>query len=75
MNSRSSLLTTTAIGGAQSIEIGDSVWIEVNCIILPVVKIGRGSVIAANSVVVKSVPSMVVAGGSPAEVIKTYDAK
>lgn len=59
-------------GDASPIEIGNSVWVGANCIILPGVKIGRGSVISANSVVVKDIPSMVVAGGNPARVIKSY---
>ena len=59
-------------GDASPIEIGNSVWVGANCIILPGVKIGRGSVISANSVVVKDIPSMVVAGGNPAKVIKSY---
>lgn len=59
-------------GDASPVEIGDSVWIGANCIILPGVKIGRGSVISANSVVVKDIPLMVVAGGNPAKVIKSY---
>lgn len=59
-------------GDARPIEIGNSVWIGANCIILPGVKIGHGSVISANSVVVKDIPPMVVAGGNPAKVIKSY---
>ena len=60
-------------GSASPIKIDDSVWIGANSIILPGVKIGRGSVISANSVVVKNVPPMVVAGGNPAKIIKSYD--
>jgi len=60
-------------GNASPIKIDDSVWIGANSIILPGVKIGRGSVISANSVVVKDIPPMVVAGGNPAKIIKSYD--
>lgn len=59
-------------GSSKPIVIEDSVWIGANSLILPGVKIGRGSVISANSVVVKDIPSMVVAGGNPAVVIKRY---
>lgn len=59
-------------GDASPIEIGDSVWIGANCIVLPGVKIGSGSVISANSVVVKDIPPMVIAGGNPAKVLKSY---
>lgn len=56
--------------GAKPIVIEDSVWIGANCIVLPGVRIGRGSIVAAGSVVVKDVPAMVVAAGNPARVIK-----
>lgn len=60
------------LGDAKEIIIEDNVWIGANSIILPGVRIGFGSVIAAGSVVVKSIPSMCVAGGNPAKVIKDY---
>ena len=59
-------------GQAKPITIEDNVWIGANCLILPGVHIGRGSVIAAGSVVVKSVPPMVIAGGNPARVVRSY---
>lgn len=54
----------------KAVYIEDNVWIGLNCIILKGVKIGKGSVIAAGSVVVCDIPPMVVAGGNPAKVIK-----
>jgi acetyltransferase-like isoleucine patch superfamily enzyme len=57
------------------INIGDFVWIGLNCIILKGVTIGRGSVIAAGSVVVRDIPPMVVAGGNPAKIIKYIEAE
>lgn len=52
------------------IVIEDDVMIGTNCIILKGVTIGSRSVIAAGSVVVKSIPSDCVAGGNPAKVIR-----
>jgi acetyltransferase-like isoleucine patch superfamily enzyme len=60
------------VGESKPIRIADNVWIGVNCIIMPGVEIGEGSIIAAGSVVVKSIPSMCIAGGNPAKVIKTF---
>lgn len=57
-------------GSSIPIIIEDDVWVGANTIILPGVKIGRGSVIGAGSVVCKSIPSMVLAAGNPARVIK-----
>lgn len=59
-------------GGAKPVKIEDNVWIGVNSIILPGVTIGYGSVIAAGSVVTKSIPPMCLAGGNPATVIREY---
>ncbi len=61
------------IGSSKEIVIEDNVWIGANSIILPGVKIGYGSVIAAGSVVTKDIPSMCVAGGNPAKIIKQYN--
>lgn len=58
-------------GGSKPIIIEDNVWIGANSIILPGVRIGYGSVIAAGSVVVKDVPPYSIAGGNPARVIKS----
>jgi len=55
------------------IEIGDDVFIGVNAILLPGVRVGNRVVIAAGSVVTKSVPSGVVVAGNPARIIKTFD--
>ncbi len=50
--------------------IGDDVWIAANVVILPGVKIGSHSVIAAGAVVTKNVPDYSVAGGVPAKLIR-----
>ena len=55
--------------------IGDNVWIGESVSILPGVKIGKGSIIGANSVVTKSIPEYCIAVGIPATVIKKYNFK
>lgn len=49
--------------------IGKNVWIGDKCTILPGVTIGEGSIIGANSVVTKSVPSHSVVVGNPARIV------
>ncbi len=55
------------------ISIGDDVWIGAGAIILPNVRVGSGSVIAAGAVVTRDVPDYVVAAGVPAHVTKRID--
>ncbi len=52
------------------VAIGDYCWIGARTTILPGVKIGKGAVIAACSVVTKDVPECAVVGGNPAKIIK-----
>nr|WP_306109770.1 acyltransferase [Pseudomonas sp. ALS1131] len=54
----------------QPIFIEDNVWIGLNAIILPGVRIGQGAIIGANSVVSTDVPPMVVFAGNPGRVVK-----
>ncbi|MCX5715169.1 MAG: acyltransferase [Candidatus Omnitrophica bacterium] len=56
------------IGG--KIEIEDDVWIGANCVILPGVKIGRGSIVGAGSVVNKEILPYSLVAGVPAKVVK-----
>ena len=51
-------------------KIGNDVWIGCHSIIVTGVEIGNGAVVAAGSVVTKSVPPYAVVGGNPAEFIK-----
>ncbi|MBN2226587.1 MAG: N-acetyltransferase [candidate division Zixibacteria bacterium] len=50
--------------------VADLVKIGANCTFLPAVKIGRGALIGAGSVVVGDIPEGMVAAGNPARVIK-----
>lgn len=51
--------------------IEDDVWIGARVLILPGRCIGKGSIVAAGSVVVKDVEAYSVVGGNPARVIKS----
>jgi chloramphenicol O-acetyltransferase type B len=50
--------------------IEDDVWIGHGCIIMAGIKIGRGAVVAAGSVVTKDVPAYAIVGGVPAKLIR-----
>lgn len=52
------------------ITIEDDVWIGANAIVLKGVTLGKGCVVAAGSVVTKSVPAYALVGGNPARIIK-----
>ena len=52
--------------------IDDNVWIGEKVSIMPGVHIGKGAIIAANTVVTKDVPPNCVVGGIPAKMIKQY---
>ncbi len=54
------------------VTIGENVWIGAKCLILKGVTIGNNAVIAAGSVVTRSVPENTLVGGNPARVIKRY---
>lgn len=53
--------------------IGDFVYIGSNSIIMPGVTIGNNVLVAAGSVVTKSIPDNVVVGGNPAKYICTVE--
>lgn len=56
-----------------SIEILDNCFIGAKSVILPNVKIGPNSIVAAGSIVTKDVPSGKIVGGNPAKVICSID--
>ena len=53
--------------------IEDNVFIGVSAILMPGVIVGRNSIVAAGSVVTKSVPENSIVGGNPAKIIGSYD--
>ena len=55
---------------AKPITIEDDVWIGAGVQMCPGVRIGRGAVVAAGSIVTKDVPPFTLVGGVPAKVIK-----
>ena len=55
---------------AKPIEIGNDVWLAGRVTLMPGVKIGDGAVITAGSIVTSDIPPNVIAGGSPARVLR-----
>lgn len=55
------------------IEVGSDVFIGAGATIMPGVRIGDRCVVAAGSVVTRSVPDGSVVGGNPAKIIGTYE--
>ncbi|MCB0372058.1 MAG: CatB-related O-acetyltransferase [Muricauda sp.] len=50
--------------------IGNDVWIGMEAVVMPGVKIGDGAIIGARSVVVKDVEPYTIVGGNPAKPLK-----
>ncbi|CAM4495075.1 maltose O-acetyltransferase [Paenibacillus endophyticus] len=57
----------------KAIVISDNVWVGRGAVILPGVTIGANSVIAAGSIVTRDIPANVLAGGTPAKIIRELD--
>lgn len=55
---------------ARPIWIGRNAWIGFGACVLPGVRIGDGSIVAARSVVATDVPSYVVVAGNPARIVR-----
>ena len=62
-----------SIVNSSPIIIEDDVWIGMDALVLKGVTIGKGAIIAAKSVVTKSVPPFTIVGGNPAVVIKQLE--
>jgi acetyltransferase-like isoleucine patch superfamily enzyme len=65
-------LARAAVTGSEvaPVVIGHNVWIGIRCIIMRGVTIGDNSVVAAGSIVTKSVPPNTLVAGSPAALIR-----
>ena len=57
--------------GKGGVVIEDNVWIAAHAVVLDGVKVNSGSVLAAGTIVSKSVPPMSIVGGIPGKVLKT----
>ncbi|MFB3924916.1 MAG: acyltransferase [Syntrophales bacterium] len=55
------------------IEIMDDAWLGTGCIVLPGVKIGRGAVVGAASLVTSDVPEFTVVAGIPAKQLRKIE--
>lgn len=53
--------------------IEENVFIGTGAVILPKVRIGKNSIIAAGAVVTKDIPNNVMAAGVPAKIIKSFE--
>jgi acetyltransferase-like isoleucine patch superfamily enzyme/acyl carrier protein len=60
------------VTASRPVEIGDGAWLGENVFVLPGVRIGRGAVISANSVVNGDIPDHAVAAGSPARIVRFF---
>ena len=57
----------------ESIRIDRGTWLGTNVVILPGVKVGKGVVIGASSVVTKDIPDYAISVGIPAKVIRVRE--
>jgi acetyltransferase-like isoleucine patch superfamily enzyme len=55
------------------ITVEDDCWIGANAVIVAGVTIGKHSIVAAGSVVVKNVPAFSIVGGNPAKLLRQYN--
>ena len=56
--------------GPKIVTICDDVWLGYRALIMPGVVIGKGAIVAAGSVVTKSVPDYAIVAGNPAKLIR-----
>lgn len=57
----------------KAVVIQENVWIGFEAVILPGVKIGRGSIIGAKSVISEDIPPYSVVAGNPGRVVKSLE--
>jgi acetyltransferase-like isoleucine patch superfamily enzyme len=56
-----------------SVTIGEACWIGFNAMLMPGVKLGKGCIVGAGSVVTKSFPDGSILAGNPAKIISQRD--
>ena len=61
------------IDKVEPVVIEDGAWLGENVVVCPGVRIGKGAVIGANSVVLRDVPARSLAVGAPATVVREID--
>lgn len=57
----------------ETVVLEKGAWIGANAVVLPGVRIGAGSIVAAGSVVNRDVPAGVIVAGSPAKLVRRHD--
>jgi serine acetyltransferase len=57
----------------RKVTVEENCWLGINTVISGNLTVGRGSVVAANSVVIDDVPPFCVVAGSPARIVKMYN--
>lgn len=62
-----------SVGPVRPVSIGNNVWLGSRVMVLKGVTIGENSVVAAMSVVTKSVPANCIVGGNPAKIIRSIE--
>ncbi|WP_418026702.1 acyltransferase [Paenibacillus sp. JJ1722] len=55
------------------VSIGEGSWLGINSVIVGNVRVGKGSIVAANSFINKDVPDYSVVAGNPGKIIKMFD--
>ena len=65
---------TQGRAGHAPVVIDDGVWLGLDVVVLKGVTIGRGTVVAAGSIVTRSLPQGVIAAGRPAAVVRPLGA-
>ncbi|HEX7177703.1 MAG TPA: acyltransferase [Pyrinomonadaceae bacterium] len=63
-----------AFAEPRAVVLEDNVWVGFDAVVLPGVRVGRGSVVGCKTVVAEDVPPYAVVVGSPARVVRRLDA-
>ena len=63
-------INTAGYRPSRPVTVGEKAWLCGSCTIMPGVKIGRGAIVGAGSMVTKSVPDHAMVSGNPATVVQ-----